>query len=112
MSVLKSASLGVRFLLELYMLAALGYLGFQIGPGPASSIVLAIGLPLIAAVVWGAFVSPKAKVQVSGPVRLATELALFGLAVGGLLGIGQVGAGLALGAGYGVNRLLMFAWGQ
>lgn len=58
MSVLKSANLGVRFLLEIYMLAAFGYVRYQVGPGTAASVILAIGLPLVAALAWGVFVSP------------------------------------------------------
>lgn len=50
--------------------------------------------------------------RVSEPGRLAIELVIFGLAIAGLLSVGQVGAGSALGAGYTVNRLLMYAWGR
>jgi hypothetical protein len=40
-------------------------------------VVLAIAAPLAAAVVWGLFVAPKARVQVSEEARLVIELAVF-----------------------------------
>ena len=60
---MKELNLGVRFLLELCLLAALAYAGLQV------SVVLAVAAPLAAAVVWGLFVSPKARVpRVDRPV--------------------------------------------
>lgn len=58
------------------MLAGLAYWGFTVGEG-AIAWVLAIGAPAAAAVVWGTFVSPKAKRPVSLPVRLSIEIDLF-----------------------------------
>src|SRR5689334_23481657 len=60
MNTLHAANLGLRFLLELCMLAALGYWGFQAGDGPVLKIVLGLGAPLLAAVVWGLFIAPRA----------------------------------------------------
>lgn len=100
-------NLALRFLLELCAFAALGYWGFQVGPGRVSRILLAVGLPTVAAVAWGAFVSPRATVTVSPPVRLAVELVIFGLAVAALLHQDHQILGLALGATYVTNRLLL-----
>jgi hypothetical protein len=50
---------GLRFLLELAALASLGYWGFAENDGVLRW-VLGIGLPVLAAAVWGTFVSPKA----------------------------------------------------
>ena len=61
-------------------------------------ILLAIGLPLGAAVLWGTFVAPKRKVQVSEPTRLLVELALFGAGALALVLAEHVVLGLAFGA--------------
>ena len=44
------------------MLAALAFWGYVVGEGPAW--LLGVGAPVLAAVVWGAFVAPKARVPV------------------------------------------------
>jgi hypothetical protein len=85
---LHGVTLTVRFLCELAMLAALAYWGFTVGDG-ASTWVLGIGAPLLAAVVWGAWVAPKARWPVPLPTRVVIELVLFGAAVGALAVAGQ-----------------------
>lgn len=50
MSAVIAVNLGVRFLLELCELAALGYWGFQAGGGALVRIGLGIGAPVLAAV--------------------------------------------------------------
>jgi O-antigen/teichoic acid export membrane protein len=84
---LRGVTLAVRFLCELAMLAALVYWGFTAGDG-AGAWLLGVGA-LLAAVVWGALVAPKARWPVPIPVRVVIELVLFGAAVGGLAAAGQ-----------------------
>jgi len=93
-------TLAVRFGLELAMLGIYGAWGWRAANGPLA-VVLALGLPLLAAILWGAFVSPKAAVAAPGIVRLAVEAALFSGAVWMLINLGAPGlaagfAGLAL----------------
>ena len=88
MSGLRGVTLTVRFLCELAMLAAQAYRGFTVGDG-AGAWVLGIGAPLLAAVVWGAWVAPKARWPVPLPTRVVIELVLFGAAVGALAVAGQ-----------------------
>ncbi len=77
-------NLGLRFLLELAALAAAAAWGWQKGEGWLR-FVLAIGIPLLLAVLWGTFRIPNdpgaAPVAVPGWLRLALELAFFGFAV-------------------------------
>lgn len=80
MEVLKAANLGIRFLMELLALGALGYWGFQTGKGPLLRALLGLGAPLLAAVAWGMFVSPKAQVPLTGLAHLGVELAVMGSA--------------------------------
>jgi Protein of unknown function (DUF2568) len=85
---IKTANLGVRFLLELAALAALAYWGSQTGP-LALSIVLAIAAPLAGAVLWGLFAAPKSRHRLRGARRLIVEIPFFGAAVAGLAATGQ-----------------------
>ena len=78
----------LRFLLELTALVTLGIWGWQYGDGSWLGYVLAAGLPILAAVVWGVFNVPndpsrsgKAPVVVPGIIRLTIELMLFALAI-------------------------------
>lgn len=106
----KSANLALRFLLELCALGALGYWGFAVGGSVFIKILLGLGAPLLAAVVWGLFVSPEATVPLGLPLRLAPEALVFGSAVVALFATGHpvLAACLALVAL--INRILVLAW--
>ena len=62
---IKGANLLLRFLLELCALGALGYWGFKTGSVTSTKVVLGVGAPLVAAVVWGTFLSPSTTSLVS-----------------------------------------------
>jgi hypothetical protein len=66
LEVIKGANLALRFLLELCALGALGYWGFKTGGGLIAKIGLGIGAPLVAAVVWGTFVSLRRRCSCLG----------------------------------------------
>ncbi len=108
----KAANLVVRFLLELCVLGALGYWGFVVGGNLFVKILLGTGAPLLAAVVWGLFVSPKAAVPLEMPLRLLPEVLVFGLAAGALFHTGHPVLAMALLILAAVNRALIFVWGQ
>jgi Protein of unknown function (DUF2568) len=80
----RTANLGLRFLLELAMLVGLGWWG-----GHVVGWWAAVLLPVAAALVWGAFLSPKARWTIPRPARLVLELVLFALAAAGYYGAGQ-----------------------
>lgn len=96
-------NLGLRFVLEIAALVAVGYWGWQQHNG-VLRYVLAIGLPLGTAVLWATFrVVGEAGggqpiVAVAGWVRLLLELALFSFAVWGLHNAGakQFACGLGI----------------
>ena len=73
----KYANDGLRFVLELAMLASLGHYGFAEFDGVAAW-ALGLGLPIVAAAVWGVFVSPKAKHPTDDPARIVLEIVLLG----------------------------------
>ncbi|GAB2803023.1 hypothetical protein GCM10027176_04670 [Actinoallomurus bryophytorum] len=53
----------LAFVVELVALAVFAWWGAATGGGLVLSLVLGIGAPLVAAVVWGIFASPKAQVK-------------------------------------------------
>ena len=86
----KSLTLLVRFLLELCMLAALGYWGFKTGDSAATQWLLGLGAPALAAVVWGTFIAPKATVKVPTAVWIGLQVILFGAAAVALAAVAPV----------------------
>jgi hypothetical protein len=108
----KIANLALRFLLELCALVALGYWGFKAGGGLITKLALGIGSPLLAAVVWGTFLAPRAAVPTPGLLRLVLELGVFGAAAAALYAAGRPALAWALGLAYVINRVLMHVWGQ
>jgi hypothetical protein len=103
---LKPRNLGLRFVLELCMLVALGIWGFS------ENIVLGIAAPLAAAVVWGLWIAPKASRRLRDPVRFAVELLLFGAAGAALAAAGHVLAAGVFLVAVALSEVLILAWRQ
>ncbi|MCP4362229.1 MAG: YrdB family protein [Chloroflexi bacterium] len=92
-----------RFVLELSALAAMGVWGWQQGEGWLR-LLLALGIPIIAAILWGTFAVPddpsrsgKAPIAVPGILRLLLELVFFIFATWALYDVGFSGLSWALG---------------
>lgn len=77
MAAARAANDVLRFCLELVSLAGLAVWGWRTGP-TGVNVLLAIGAPLAAAALWGAFVAPKAPSHPPDPWRLLLELVVFG----------------------------------
>jgi hypothetical protein len=73
------SNLGLAFLVELVGLAVFAWWGWRAGGSTAISLLLAIGLPVIAAVVWGLFAAPTANYG-NVAVTVVVKVAFFGLA--------------------------------
>jgi hypothetical protein len=112
MQALQYANLALRFFLELSALAALGYWGFQTGQSPIVKIALAIGAPLVAAVVWGTFIAPRAAVPVPVWLWLILQAAVFGCAAAGLAVTGHRSLAVAFLLTVVINGALMYVWKQ
>ena len=98
MEALKALDLGVRFfVVELGGLAAAAYWGWEATSG-AGRWYLAVAAPLAFIAVWGLFIAPRARVQVSKTVALALELVLLALVSAGLALAGPIWLGIAYGA--------------
>lgn len=95
-------NLALRFLLELAALASLGIWGWSQTEGNIKYL-LAVGVPILAAAVWGTFAVPddpsrsgKAPVPVPGILRLFIELLIFGSGIWALFDLGIARGGWIL----------------
>ena len=80
--------LTVAFLAELAALAALAVWGWSTGASTGSKLLLAIGAPAAAAVLWGVFAAPRAPVRVPA-LTVLVKLVVFGAGVLALLATGH-----------------------
>ncbi len=103
-------NLGVRFLLELCMLAAVGYWGFKTNSAWWMKILFGIGLPVLIAVLWGMFLAPKATRPLSGVSFLALEMLLFASGALALFASGKPILGWAYTITLIVNKILLTIW--
>ena len=107
-------NLAVRFILEICALAAMAYWGWTQHAG-GLRFGLAIGLPVLAAILWGTFAVPndpsrsgKAPVPVPGVVRLFLELIFFGLAVWMLYDTGTTSLSIIMGVAVIIHYALSY----
>ena len=104
-------NLGLRFLMEIAALIILGMWGWHTGQG-GLQYVLAIGLPIAAAAIWGIFRVPNdpgpAIVATPGWFRLLYELALFGFTTWALFDLGRTTAGWVFGAVFVLHYLTSY----
>lgn len=112
MDTAKSLNIGIRFLWEILALISFGYWGFHAVNQTFLKIILGIGAPLIAAILWGAFGSPKAPYALSGFSRLLLEILVFGGATAALFFAGKQTAAGIYGVMALVNLILMHVWKQ
>jgi hypothetical protein len=107
---LKALNLAIRFfVVELGALAAAAYWGWE-ATSSAGRWYLAVLAPALVIAVWGLFISPKARIQVSKQAALAIEFVLLGLVAVGLAAAGPVWLGIAYGAVALVSGLVNYAF--
>ena len=109
---LKSVNLGLAFVLELCVVAALAYWGFQVGDGVLVKLILGIGAPLVAIVLWGRFMAPRSTTRLTGGAYLAMKFIVFGAGVVALASIGQVTLAIILAVVSIINQILVMVWKQ
>ena len=112
MQALKSANLGLSFLLELCALAALAYWGFQVSSGPIMAVALGVGAPLLMALVWGRFAAPASRTRLSMPALLILKLAIFALPAASLAVAGQPVLAAVFAVVVVLNLVLAHLWDQ
>ena len=70
----------VAFLVEVLVLVLLAWAGFSADASGLLRVLLGVGLPVVAAVLWGLFAAPRARVS-SEPLRLVTKVVVLGAGV-------------------------------
>lgn len=78
-SIWRASNLTLAFTFELVALAALGYWGFRTGSATATKILLTLGIPVLAAALWGMFAAPQATFHIPA-LAVLTKIAVFGAA--------------------------------
>ncbi len=81
--------LGLRFLLELALFATIGVLAARLSTVGWLSWALALGMVSVTVVIWGVLLSPRRRIDLSLPMRVGIELALFAAAAFGLAWTGH-----------------------
>ena len=112
MQFLKPTNLALAFLLELCLLAALGYWGYHTGQNTLARWLLMIGVPLVLAVLWGIFLAPKSAVALPHGVKLAGKFVAFAIGVLALWSVGQSTWAAIFAVVVVVNMGLIVIWGQ
>ncbi len=112
MDIIKAGNLGVRFLLELCMLAALGYWGFHTARDVIGKLAVGIGVPLLVAILWGVFLAPASSMRLEGPLYLILEVAIFGVAAAALSATGHPALAWTFVLIAVLNKVLMVISGQ
>ena len=109
---MRAFQLVLRFVLELCALAALAYGGWQSTDTFWLRLVAAVALPVIAAVVWGQWVAPKARHPIPDPLRLVPEWVVFGSAAVALAVTGHAVLAVTLAVLAAANRLALHLLGS
>ena len=112
MNALKGMNLAVRFLLELCMLAAVGYWGFKTHSTWTMKILFGIGLPILIAVIWGYFMAPRSTHRLSGIPFTVMDILLLGSGAVALYASGQVTLAGIYAAVLAVSEILRLIWKQ
>lgn len=79
----------LRFILELFAFVSLGIWGFLAWPLPWPGILVGIGAPLFAILVWALFRSPKAVFKIDPFGKAIVEIFVFGAAAFAWWDLGQ-----------------------
>ncbi|HEY2697001.1 MAG TPA: YrdB family protein [Pseudonocardiaceae bacterium] len=75
---------GLAFLFEIAALVAISWWGCHIGDNTADHILLGLGAPLLAIVLWGLFAAPRSAVRTPMAGVLSVKIVVFGAAAVGL----------------------------
>jgi hypothetical protein len=112
MSLLPGINAGLSFLLELSMLASLGYWGFKTGESWVVKAFLGLGAPALAAVLWGIYCAPKAAKRLQGWSLAGLEIVLLSTGAAALYFSGQAQLAWIYTLLLVINRILWIAWKQ
>lgn len=109
-STFKWLNVGLRALMELGIVVALGYWAFKTGEGAPMKILLSVAAPLFGFGIWS-LVDFRNAGSLAEPLRLIEELTISGLAALAWYGAGAQTMGWALGIISIVQHVLVYALG-
>jgi len=112
MSFFQSLNLAIRFFIEVVALIIYFYWGYTLGEGKIPKYLLAIGIMVIVAIIWGTFLSPKAPVELSPLLHQGLEIVILSIPVVIFIYFGYFTYGIAYAVIAVVNKWLMVIWGQ
>lgn len=109
---IRSFFLLIVFLSELAALFAYGYWGFRLDHPVGIKVLVGVRLPLLVAIGWGLFLSPKASYEVSAAIRFVLKVFVFGFAAAALYAVGLPSLSFVLGVCVLVAHLMVYVLGD
>jgi hypothetical protein len=109
---LKFLNAALAFFLELAMLAAFGYWGFHGEKGLLTKWILGVGLPVLAAIVWGMWLAPRAANRLGNVSGNLLSLVLFLCGAAALYYTGHTLLAVLFAVTAILNRALILLWKQ
>ena len=73
-------------------------------------LLLGIGTPILVAVLWGIFMSPRAARPIAPPLHQIAELVIFGLGIVALYAAGQTTLAFIFAIVFAINFILRLVW--
>lgn len=86
----KASVLLLLFLLELCAVAALAWWGFTADTSVWMRVVLGVGAPLVAVLLWGLFAAPQARIRASGAVVVMVKVIVYAAATVAIAATGHI----------------------
>lgn len=112
MDILKAINLGVSFIIELAMLAALAYWGFHLQLPLVGRILVSLAVLALVVVAWGLWLAPKATYPVGLTLSVIMKLFIFSLASWGLYASNKNSLAITLISIFILNEVLALVWHQ
>ena len=106
------SNLVLRFVLEIAALAGLAYASVKLADGTVAEVLLGVGTPLVAGVVWGLFVAPRSTFDAPLVGRLLAEAAVMVSAGVLLIVAGSIALGVVLLVLWLLNKVALAATGR
>jgi hypothetical protein len=108
----KAVALGLRFVLELCAVASVAAWGWHLADAVALQLLLSVAAAAVVVVVWGTFVSPRARYPVPDPAWLVIEVLVFLAAGLALLAVDDPIGGVVLLVVYALDLAALRAMGE
>jgi hypothetical protein len=112
MDIFKFLNLALRFVLELCLVAAMGFIGYETFGQSVLRWLAAAVLVAATVAIWGYWIAPKAARQLKQPRRLLVEVVLFGSAAAGLALVGEQKVATEFAVAVACNEVLIMVWKQ